>query len=406
MGFDSRQSTPGFKRQLVFTCGETRSFKRASLLLDRLVGLQVSPNTIERICLEVGGELASVAEEGWNGILDGESVVPQVAFVSTDGGRLRTRMADCGPGVHLSGTGWNETKNAIFVSATSETSQTDPQPDPPECFLQRNHVAELTETAKTKENARHNDPLPDRKQASTKHKKKRPKPKHKPQRVHRTVISSMANSQDFGEQMSREAKRRKFDQALRRAFVGDGQSCNWKIHEQHFSDYVPILDFTHAVTYLFRASIACFGKGDEAWSTYTRWMTLTWRGKVTEVITELNGHQSRLGQSPPDADEQDPREQLRQVIGYLENNRERMRYDAYRCEGLPTTSAWMESAVKEINYRTKGTEMFWNNPVGAEAILQIRAASLSDDDRLARFLARRPGSAYSRKEDSSPVIAA
>jgi hypothetical protein len=216
----------------------------------------------------------------------------------------------------------------------------------------------------------------------------------------------MANSQDFGEQMSREAKRRKFDQALRRAFVGDGQSCNWKIHEQNFSDYVPILDFTHAVTYLFRASIACFGKGDEAWSTYTRWMALTWRGKVTEVITELNGHQSRLGQSPPDAEEQDPREQLRQVIGYLENNRERMRYDAYRCEGLPTTSAWMESAVKEINYRTKGTEMFWNNPVGAEAILQIRAASLSDDDRLARFLAQRPGSAYSRKEDSSPVIAA
>jgi len=51
--------------------------------------------------------------------------------------------------------------------------------------------------------------------------------------------------------------------ALRWAFVGEGQSCNWKIHEQHFSDYVPILDFTHVVRYLFRASFACFGKGDE-----------------------------------------------------------------------------------------------------------------------------------------------
>ena len=63
-----------------------------------------------------------------------------------------------------------------------------------------------------------------------------------------------------------------------------------------------------------------------------------------------------------------------------------MCYDKYRRPGLPTTSAWMESAVKEINYRVKGADMFWNNPDGGEAILQIR-----DDDRLARFLARRPG---------------
>jgi len=37
----------------------------------------------------------------------------------------------------------------------------------------------------------------------------------------------------------------------------------------------------------------------------------------------------------------------------------------------------MKSAVKEMNFRNKGTEMFWNNPDGAEAILQSRATSLS-----------------------------
>jgi len=44
-----------------------------------------------------------------------------------------------------------------------------------------------------------------------------------------------------------------------------------------------------------------------------------------------------------------------------------------------------------MNHRIKGTEMFWNNPAGAEAILQIRSASLSDDDRLVRLLTKRPG---------------
>jgi hypothetical protein len=57
----------------------------------------------------------------------------------------------------------------------------------------------------------------------------------------------------------------------------------------------------------------------------------------------------------------------------------------------------MESLVKEINYRVKGTEMFWNNPQGAEAILQVRAAALSDDDRLSRHMQQRPGQPFLRR---------
>jgi hypothetical protein len=44
----------------------------------------------------------------------------------------------------------------------------------------------------------------------------------------------------------------------------------------------------------------------------------------------------------------------------------------------------------------KGTEKFWDNPEGAEAILQVRAALLSDDDRLTKHIASRPGSAFRR----------
>ena len=56
----------------------------------------------------------------------------------------------------------------------------------------------------------------------------------------------------------------------------------------------------------------------------------------------------------------------------------------------------MESFVKEMNYRVKGTEMFWNNPDGIEAILQIRAAALCDDHRLTTRLTTRPGQALIR----------
>lgn len=125
--------------------------------------------------------------------------------------------------------------------------------------------------------------------------------KHKPKRLLRTIISSMKNSRQFGEQMAREAKRRQFPEAPRKAFVADGLSCNWSIHAAHFSDYTPILDFVHAVSYRYPAALSCFGKCETAWSAYTGWMTSTWQGRVADVIQQLREQQQQLGLPPDDA---------------------------------------------------------------------------------------------------------
>ena len=66
-----------------------------------------------------------------------------------------------------------------------------------------------------------------------------------------------------------------------------------------------------------------------------------------------------------------------------------MDYALYRREGLPLTSALVESLIKQFNYRVKGTEKFWLAG-GAEAVLQSRAAYLSGDDRATRFFDHRP----------------
>ena len=68
-----------------------------------------------------------------------------------------------------------------------------------------------------------------------------------------------------------------------------------------------------------------------------------------------------------------------------------MDYPRYRREGLPVTSALIESLAKEMNYRVTGSEKFWNDGSPGEAILQVRAALLSDDDRLAAPIRQRPG---------------
>src|SRR5439155_11277327 len=107
-----------------------------------------------------------------------------------------------------------------------------------------------------------------------------------------------------------------------------------------------------------------------------------------------------LGRPPPgdDPNEQDPRRVLAESLTYLGNNRGRMDYPRYRRLGLPVTSSLVESLVGEFNDRVKGKDKYGDRPEGAEAILQVRAAVLSQDDRLARYFAERPGSPYRRRK--------
>lgn len=122
-----------------------------------------------------------------------------------------------------------------------------------------------------------------------------------------------------------------------------------------------------------------------------QWITAVWQGRAADILQELKRIQIEIGDSPIDCEDTDPRKVLSEAVTYCSSNQSRMDYPRYRREGLAITSAHMESLVKEISYRLKGTEKFWNDGASAEPILQIRAAALSDDDRLARHLRSRPG---------------
>jgi hypothetical protein len=370
------------------------------------VGVPVSAKTIERVVHDVGGELAQRRDA------DPRSDIalaarcedpPQLAVVECDGGRIRTREPGHGPGVHRTGEGWREDKNACLIRSLRTVSQCDPQPDPPASFCDPKHVAKIAETEALSVAA----VVPKDGAADSEDKAPAEPPTSpaawQPKRLVRTVLSSLAKSKIFGGQMAREAKRRRFYEAQAKAFLGDGLPWNWSIWKKHFSDFTPILDFIHVLSYLFVAAKAVHAVASDAWDQYLTWMRGCWRGEVTQVLEELRHWQTKLGSPPEDASETDPRAILAKTITYLENNQPRMHYPEYRQQGFPITTAWMESLVKEINYRVKGTEMFWNDPEGAEAILQVRAAALSDDGRLERHLQTRPGCPFTRRPETSKL---
>ena len=219
-----------------------------------------------------------------------------------------------------------------------------------------------------------------------------------PRRLVRTCVASLTNSRSFGPLMAAEAQSRDFFAADRRAFVADGQAYNWTIHRGYFPDFVPIVDLLHVVCYLFDAAQAVGAEG-ERWPLYRQWLRACWQGRVVEVIDQMAEFQERLGRPPPgeDVPATDPRRVLAEAVTYLRNNASRMDYPRYRRAGLPTTSSLVESLVGEFNARVKGRSKFWNRPSGAEAILQVRAALLSEVGRLERYFAERPGSPYRRR---------
>ena len=117
---------------------------------------------------------------------------------------------------------------------------------------------------------------------------------------------------------------------------------------------------------------------------------------MERVAEELERCQLRVGLVPEGEElpARDPRRLVVAAGSYLGNNQSRVDDPRYRRAGLPITSSLVESVVGEFNARVKSPRKFWNRPDGSEPILQLRAAVLSEDDRLERFCAQRPGCPY------------
>jgi hypothetical protein len=354
---------------------------------------------------EIGNELAAArdaqAEARRHRVLEPRvATTPAVVVVEVDGGRLRTRATGRGPGVHQAEG--KEDKIACLVTLTAVAADTDPCPEPPPSFVEPRRiqrlVARMTGAAGEATPQEHPgegaDPSSD---APVSLVTPECEP-WSPKRVVRTCVASLTNGRSFGPLVAAEAQSRNFYPAKRRAFVADGAAYNWAIHRGYFADFEPVVDLLHVVCYLFGAARAVSSDEAEGWARYREWLRAVWQGRAREVIGTMSDHQGRLGRPPPEEElsASDPRVVLAEAVTYLRNNADRMDYPRYRREGLPTTSSLVESLVGEFNARVKGRSKFWNRPSGAEAILQVRAALLSEDGRLERYFAHRPGRASRR----------
>jgi hypothetical protein len=404
---DSHGFSPTISGKIVRAAARTGSFAAAAESLNDEAEVAISDRQVGRIAHEVGDQLRDRRDRRVEAFRQGSAtpevaVAPRLAAVFVDGGRLQTRSEEPGRGAGIHDPAWREDKVANLLTMHTEVHEQDPHPELPRCFTKKREVVELVQGV-TGQGALADvtDPGEEAPPALTAFEPAADEaeegPRWPPEPLVRTCQATLGSSEVFGPMVAAEAQRRNFVAAQARAFLGDGGAWIWTLQRIYFPTFEPIVDFVHVLTSISLAAKAVGGSATAVWGRYLGWAEACWQGRVAAVLEELRAVHGTMA-APPEGQEAkptDPYEVIRVTIGYLTNNRGRMDYPRYRRAGLPIGSALVESLIKQINRRVKGTEKFWN-PTTAETILQLRAAYLSEDERLGKHLKSRPISPFRR----------
>jgi hypothetical protein len=400
---------------MVYSGTSAASFAAASNDLEQLANLSISPERVRRACGYVGADRIEHHQRQQEAYQNkplpdqlrgkpAEVEPPEIACIMCDGGRYQLLDRHAGPLESSSarkGDHWKESRIGLLASMCGERHASDPQPIlPPE--LSYNAMAEtLAEMGKTGTKLE----FPQVNDASETGSSAACEGLAGPTLQSRQVVASRQNWDAFGPLLASQAWYRGFAAASRKVFVSDGSPTIEKLQRTYFSHYVSVLDILHALSYSLAAARAVSADEAEARNKYDQWAAKIWEGRVEEVIDGLTAYGTKLGEPPSDARSDDPREIVRTSRVYYENHADRMDYPRYRCEGFPLTSSLMESTVKQVSRRVKGTEKFWSSP-GSEAILRLRGEYLSDDNPMQDYWTNRSRQANgTRAYRHTPVLA-
>lgn len=135
-----------------------------------------------------------------------------------------------------------------------------------------------------------------------------------------------------------------------------------------------ILDLLHVTPRLWQAArLFHAAESDEALEMVRERTLRVLRGEVGSVVRGLRRMGSQHGLKGAKVKE------LATLCGYLEKNRERMRYDEYLAKGYPIASGVIEGACRHyVKDRLERTGMSWVKP-GAQAMLELRSTALNGD---------------------------
>jgi hypothetical protein len=320
LGLEDSSLSPGVLR-MVGQVGAAVSFEEGHELLHELAGVDVSAKQVERYAEALGREIA----EDERRVVEPAPPAAPTMYLGIDGTGVPVRKQELvdRPGKQPDGS--SKTREVKLVTVwTAETRDEEGQPTRDAGSVTYSAAIESAATRDT-------DTEP----------------------------------AQFVERVVREAMRRGFDQANRRAVLGDGALWIWNLADEHFPGATQILDLYHAKGHLWDVAKAIYGPGSdlaEQWAKQRR--DELDEGKIDDILAALALHANT-------------NEEARKCFDFVTRNRRRMRYPEFRAQGLCVGSGVVEAGCKTaIGVRCKRAGMHWT-VAGADAIIALRCCKLS-----------------------------
>lgn len=184
-------------------------------------------------------------------------------------------------------------------------------------------------------------------------------------------VARRTTAEEFGPRLSTVAQSMGLQQAKQVVILADGAKWIWNFAEEQFPGAVQIVDEYHARQHVWEVARAAFVDPDprESWAKSV--MEKLTAGQIEEVIAAIEA----LPPLPPAPGK--ARSVLEIEADYFRSNQHRMRYPAFRAQGMHLGSGIAEAACKTVvSTRAKRAGMRWT-PQGLDALLALRTSVLN-----------------------------
>lgn len=201
-----------------------------------------------------------------------------------------------------------------------------------------------------------------------------------------TYTATLAPAEAFGRQLLATAQRRGLGWARRVVVLGDGAKWIWKLAARRFLGAIEIVDWYHARAHLWALAQRLYGEGTAAaWTWLETLAGELWTAQTAADVAIVAAAAEVAWATPrkdlPDGAPRRTQARHREVttaVAYFTANARRLRYGAFRAQGLPVGSGVVEGGCHTVlHLRLKCPGARWDAE-SAEAMARARAVLCSD----------------------------
>ena len=197
---------------------------------------------------------------------------------------------------------------------------------------------------------------------------------------HRDYVATLKSRHEFRNRVAQLYNQVVGQKIAQTVVIGDGAHWIWEMAQEQFAGSIEILDFFHLSEYVWKVAKLAYPKNEQKQSDWVSIQQQLLKKSQWRVVIKNAQNLSRK--------KQDLIKAITDLERYLTNNQSRIDYQSYLKAGLMIGSGVVESSNRRVvTSRLKQAGMHWS-VFGAEGVMALRAAYLSNSNRWSSFWSR------------------